>query len=178
VFTREVDIAAFAALDPLVTVPCLRLAPTLSYCYTSQMAQMPPRFTAFDGAEDMMAFAWGEQGNEWDYPLSVDGNLFDTAEMTVMSRVLPYKAPNTYEGALMRFAPVFRKRTGLCFARPKLMNVPCNKVQDEVANKAGDVSPEFLLAKWKEGLMINPLPFADYPNVGPHEEVRFSFGKR
>lgn len=176
VFTRTTDMAAFARLDPLKYIPCLRLAPTLSYCYTCQMPQRPPQMQPFD--KELLTFNWGEEANEWSYPMSVDGNLFDTAEITVLSRILTYKAPNTYEGALMRMAPVFFGRPGICFAQPRLMNIPCNKVQSEVANKAGDVSPEYLLAQWRDGYSIDPRPLAAYPNRGPHEEVPFSFVQR
>lgn len=177
VFTRPVDMAEFGALNPLDCIACLRLAPTLSYCYTTQMAQPTPPFRSF-GKGELLAFDWGVEGNEWNYPMSVDGNLFDTAEITVMSRVLAYKAPNSYEGALMRFAPAMKKRAGVCYPLPRLMNVPCNKVQDEVANVAGDISPEFLLAQWHEGLAIDPAPFDAYANRGPHEEVGFRFVPR
>lgn len=177
VFTRRLDMAEFGALNPLECIGCLRLAPTLSYSYTSQVAQKAPPFRSF-GKGELLAFDWEVEANEWSYPMSVDGNLFDTAEITVMSRISAYKAPNSYEGALMRFAPVMKRRPGVCYAQPRLMNVPCNKVQDEVANVAGDVSPEFLLAQWHEGLAIDPAPFENYANRGPHEEVTFRFVAR
>ena len=174
VFTRPTDMAAFASLDTATTLPTLRMAPTFTHSYTANQRQKPPSFRPTQGG--MLAFTWYEAGNEWAYPMSVDGNLFDTAEVTVMSRIA--KAPNTYEGALMRFAAAYRNRTGLCFPEPIILNNPCNKVQTEVANRAGSVTPEDLLRRWQSGERIAHEPFLNYPNTSPHVEVPLSFEPR
>jgi hypothetical protein len=176
VFIRPTDMAAFAALPVDTAVPSLRLAPTLNYSYTSAQAQQPPRFAPAAGG--MLSFKWGEQWNEWSYPMSVDGHLFSTAEVCVMARVAPYKAPNSFEGALMRFAPSFMARQGLCFAEPQLFNNPCNKVQSEVANLAGTISPESLLARWQAGERLALAPYLDLHVTAPHMERELVFEHR
>jgi hypothetical protein len=176
VFIRPVDMAAFAALPVDTAVPSLRLAPTLNYSYTSAQAQQPPRFTPAAGG--MLSFAWGEQWNEWSYPMSVDGHLFSTAEVCVMARTAPYKAPNSFEGALMRFASAFMGRQGLCFDKPKIFNNPCNKVQSEVANLAGTISPESLLARWQAGERLALAPYLDLHVTAPHMERELVFEAR
>ncbi len=176
VFIRPTDMAAFAALPVDTAVPSLRLAPTLNYSYTSAQAQQPPQFRP--GAGEMLSFTWGEQWNEWSYPMSVDGHLFSTAEVCVMARTAAYKAPNSFEGALMRFAPAFMGRQGLCFAAPKIFNNPCNKVQSEVANLAGSISPESLLARWQAGERLALAPYLDLHVTAPHMERDLVFEAR
>lgn len=175
-FTRPTDMASFAALDTAKYLPTLRLAPILNYSYTAAQRQLPPTFRK--GPNHMLAFTWYEAGNEWAYPMSVDGNLYSTAALTVMSRIAPFKAPNSYEGALMRFAPAFAKKEGLCFEYPKILNNPCNIVQSEVHNRAGDQSAESLLERWHAGERIALAPFDAYPTTSPHMEVPLTFEPR
>lgn len=181
IFVNPVDMAAFTAINPLEYVPSLRLHPGLSQSYTMRMAQPAPQLEPSTAHKDMQQWTWGAAGNEWDYPYSVEGHLFDTAEILMMTRASPFKAPNTYEGVLHGFAAHARPRPGLCFKTPVLFNNPCNKVQVENDNHAGltnAFSPEAMLDQWEYGKQIDFLALAGTSYPAPHWEVPMSFIQR
>ena len=137
VYVHPVDYQALADLNPLEYVISPSISPSITHVYTMQCKQTPPVFRDVPGHDDMRAFTWGEQGTIWDYPLCVVGTLFDTNEMLLMTRVADFKAPNSLEGKLMDFATDFRKRTGVCWAKAPVVNMPLNKVQVENDNLGG-----------------------------------------
>lgn len=182
IFIRPVDLKPFCAINPLDYVPSLRLAPHLSYSYTMKLPQPAPQ-TLKKSAKypAMFQFDWGDEANEWNYPFSVEGHLFDTAEIVAMSLASPFKAPNTLEGVLHSFADVCRPpngRPGLCYTTSKLVNNACNKVQTENNNHAGetvDLSPEYLLEQWQKGLMVDVMALANFANHSPCQEIPLQF---
>lgn len=176
VFINPVDMQQFAAVDATQEIRALRLAPHIQYSYTAKAAMPVPPFTC--RPDGMVEWCWGEGQQEWGYPQSVDGNLFDTKEIIAITATTLFKAPNSYEYALGQYAPVFYARKGACYAQSVLFNIPANKVQGEVANRAGDVSPAFLLQKWHEGLMIDVEALAGFANTSTHQEVPFQFVPR
>jgi hypothetical protein len=116
-----------------------------------------------------------EQGNEWSDPWSVDGQVLATAEVRVLTRLSEFEAPNTYETALKLFNDMARGRKGLCLRESAILNIPLNRVQTEVGNISGSVSPQFLLDQWNKGMMLDTAMFATHLPRAPHEEhpVRF-----
>ena len=181
IFIRDVNMAEFTSINPLEYVPSLRLAPHLNYSYTMKMPQQPPLLEKSKKYGDMLTWAWGSAGNEWNYPFSVEGHLFDTAEVVMMTRSSPFKAPNTYEGVLAGFGAVCANRPGLCYASARLFNIPANKVQTENVNHAGEVfsvTPEEFLNRWNSGQQIDVSAFTNFTPTSPHQEVPFTFTPR
>lgn len=181
IFTREYDMAEFAKFDPLKEIISLRMAPYYKRSYTMNVDQLPPKHLApSKDHKGMLEWDWShkESGNEWAYPMSVEMHLFDTQEITAMTKSLKFKAPNTYEGMLMMYRSHVQKRKGLCYEHQFLFNNPCNKVQTENDNIAGNITPEFLLEQWNKGLKIDIEPFHHIQTSAPHEEREFHFIKR
>ena len=175
IFIEDVDMHDFCQFNPREQLVSLRLAPHLNYCYTRQVTQPVPTLEPLEGHADKLTFNWGQQDNEWSYPMSVEGHLFDTLEITAMSTAAPFKAPNSYEGALMQFYHAVKNRAGICYKKSKIVNIPANKVQTENDNVAGDVSPQELLEKFMQGWRIDPRPLYGAINTAPHEEHPFTF---
>jgi hypothetical protein len=179
-FIRPVDMAQFTAVDPLKYVACLRMSPRLNFCYTLQEPTPAPELSE-NKEHGMLQWNWGDSKNEWSYPCSVDGNLFDTAEILMMSLSSPFKAPNSYEGALHSFAPALFDRPGLCYSESIILNIPCNKVQEENDNIAGletALTPEGFLTRWNNGECIDWMRLENFENTAPHQEVAIPFTKR
>jgi hypothetical protein len=178
VFIRPFDLDLARRIDPLQAVLSLRHSPHLRRSYTAGMDQAPPRFeqSRFDPA--LLQFQWFEQRNEWSDPWSVDGQVLSTAEVKVLSRLCDYKAPNSYEGELKGFNDLTVGRVGLCFPESCLLNLPINRVQQENGNRAGNVSPEFLLERWHTGWIIDTSPLAGLQPRSPHEEHPVVFKSR
>ena len=59
-----------------------------------------------------------------------------------------------------------------------VLNMPINRVQDEVSNKSGEISIDFLLDKWNKGYKINTSIFENYVPKSTHEEHSIVFQKR
>lgn len=169
VFIRPLNLKLAAQINPLEAVLSLRLSPHMRRSYTANMAQKPPHFTP-SSHKGLLEFPWFQQGNEWSYPYSVDGHIFSTAEIRVLTRLATFKAPNTYEGALMEFADLCESRTGLCYAESKILNLPLNRVQSEVANISGNITPQTLLEAWQNGQMLDFSPLLTHTPTAPHED--------
>ena len=98
--------------------------------------------------------------------------------MKVLVEELEYKAPNSFEEALQLMNPLYSKRLGLCYKESVIINNPCNKVQLENNNIAGQVSIHELNDKWVEGLRINYKEYKGIANESAHQELLLSFIER
>lgn len=177
IFINDVDMKDFCSFDPKQVMPNLRMNPDMDFSYTRQEKTLPPsNFVELEG--EKLQFKWGDASGEWNYPMSVDGHLFDTNEIIAISKCTSYKAPNTYEGALMQFYDYVKDRPAVCYTESKLFNNPCNKVQTENDNVSGDISPESLLKRWNEGECIDVSTLYGFKNTAPHQEVAFTFKQR
>ena len=116
----------------------LRLGSNTSYCYPLSRQQTIPSFYK------ECAWKWIEADGDFAYPMSLDGNVFLTKKII---EILSYIAndkfihPNVLEGSLNDFAQA-RKHVGTlaqimtCYPESsRLINNPCNRVQDLVQNK-------------------------------------------
>lgn len=178
VFIRHVDLAFATELDTSRYVLSLRHSPALTRSYTANVTQLPPKFSEFPDAPELLQFRWFEEGNEWSDPWSLDGQVLSTAEVRVMTRVSDFVAPNTYEAALKTFNNLCVERRGLCYPESKILNLPINRVQNEIDNLSGDISPEFLLSQWNKGMMLDTEELRSHIPKSPHEEHAVSFIKR
>lgn len=159
VFVNRIDMDRHASIDPREGLLNVVMSPSLTHCYTTQRSMEVPEFNKVKGHPELLEFAWGSSTDMWDYPMMVDGTLFDTAEIRLMAKLTEYKAPNSFEGALMEFAHGYRQRKGYCYSKCIVINLPLNKVQTENANHAGSSGVEALLQTWQEGMEIDPTPF-------------------
>lgn len=183
VFVNKIDMNVHATIDPQEALLNLVLSPQLTHCYTTLRSMDVPNFTAVKGHKELREFKWGASTDMWNYPMMVDGTLFSTREMRVMAAHTHYKAPNSFEGALMEFAHGFRQRKGYCYSKAVLVNLPLNKVQTENANHAGGSGVEALLEAWNEGLAIDPTPyygmdFTGFKTIEPMNEITVAMVKR
>jgi len=178
IFIRNVDLDIAGKIDPNHLILSLRHSPNLRRSYTANTNQMPPRLSTSKLGVGMLEFNWFEEGCEWSDPWSLDGQVLSTAELRVISRLSDFNAPNSYENALKTFNDFAKGRAGVCFSESKILNLPINRVQNEVSNQSGNVSPEFLLQKWNEGMMLDTTSFEKHVPLSPHEEHVMKFMKR
>ena len=180
IFIENVDMQDYAKFDTNCFFPSLRLGLNLKKCYTYQKSQpIPPRID--DKINDLDKFCWQMQKGtyDWAIPFSVDGNLFSTKEITLLSRNIPFSSPNSFEGNLLPFTKIFKYRYGVCYTKSKLMNIPCNMVQDYcTSNIHGVLHQDMLLEKWNEGLQIDRDAFKGIVNESAHQDLNISFKKR
>lgn len=159
-FIDRFDLQDVLSFNYFQVVPSVIKGTDLTYCYVQGKEYALPEFIqpAFNLPNGMKCWEWGqaEEGSDWAYPLSLDTTFYDTREIRAMIKQAEYKGPNSLESALHElYAPVFLQRKGVCYDRSKYVNIVCNVVNTEHANRnTGKHSIESLLKKWEEGYRI------------------------
>jgi len=157
-------------------IPSLRLGSNICHSYMTDEHEGLPKLS---NKSNMLTWKWSEGGIDWSYPLSLDGNIFSRSEMFELLKVLEFHSPNTLEQALQTYNDRFRKRKGICFYNPVLVNIPCNKVQtDYTDNRSGDVDVSFLADQWDSGMRIRVEDYQELNVNSVHAELPITFVKR
>jgi hypothetical protein len=131
----------------------LRLAPHLTYCYTMNRPQTLPFFEATPG---LLRWRWTDGHLDWAYPLSLDGHVFDAAEMATLIGICSFRSPNTLETALQEHCDAYLRGYpyGFCYRESRVINVPWNTVQTDYDNRNEGDSIEAFLEHWEAGKQI------------------------
>lgn len=175
-FIRPMDLHDWKNIDTAEYIPSIRLGKNIDYSYAHQHAQPVPALKATD--HDLYTWNWMDGEYDWGYPLSVDGNIFSRAEMLALIKSISFKAPNSLERELQRARPFFLQRKGITYGLPRIVNNPCNKVQVEIDNPSGNVSPEYLLQKWNDGYELDIDKYDAIKTNSVHQELELIFKKR
>lgn len=172
VFTEPLDINDLLRFNPDRFVPSLRMGKNLSRCYVVQQGQPLPPFEkkAVDDP-DKIVWQWSRGALDWSYPLSVDGHFFARREVAAMAALIPFSAPNSFEDRLQVFRPLFLNRLGIGYEKSKVVNIPCNRVQNEIPNLSGNTHPDILLEKWRQGYRLKYEDIYGLANESVHQEV-------
>lgn len=180
VFLRPVDFAVLSAWPLGPYMPSLRLAPQITWNWLwDRPVQVPPlRLLDARGGLHTWRYADAVGMMDWNFPVSLDGDVFVRAELEEMIRHVGFVAPNSFEHALTVYLSTLRRRSGLCFDQPRLVNLPLNRVQKEIANRAGEVAPELLLEHWQRGLMLDVAALYDAPTTSVHAPLPVAFRPR
>ncbi|QWD07838.1 hypothetical protein G6689_01700 [Polynucleobacter paneuropaeus] len=178
IFIDELDLEIAERIDSSLGILSLRLSPRLTRSYTSNRNQLPPKFLPSEIQSDLLKFKWFDKGCEWSDPWSVDGNIYSTAEIKVLTRISRFSAPNSYEDCLKLFADLAKNRIGYCFKNGKILNLAINRVQNERVNASGDITADYLLEKWNDGFQMDRTRFESYQPNSPHEEHSIEFRRR
>ena len=104
-------------------------------------------------------------GGYWNYPMSVDGHIYQIEEMFEYARELAYldnikdwdQTPNSFESALQRFAAITKPFQAV-YKESCVVNSPNNRVQDTILNNKGqffDISALKLLDLFNQGKRID-----------------------
>ena len=176
IFVDKVDFENLKSINLRRFVFSLRHGISLKYSYmVSRPQSLPPYYTI----ESFIMWKWFKGDRVWGYPLSVDGHLYLTQEILTMAKLISFKAPNTFEGNLQRFTRLYKRmKDGMAFQYPKIVNVPVNRVQNEVQNRCGEIHQKELLKLWNEGKRINIDRFLGHRPVSAHEEIPLVFEER
>lgn len=178
-FIEDVDMEDFAKFNTDKFVPSLRMGANLSECFPLQRMQPRPEFLPYLSEEpDKIVWRWDQGIYDWGYPLSLDGHLFSTREITAMTELISFKAPNSYESNLQRFRWLFLSRLGAGYCKSKIVNIACNKVQSENDNICGDIHQEYLLEQWHKGFQMDYRQLYGFINKSAHQNIKFDLIER
>jgi|GEM_PF-997787 len=98
------------------------------------------------------------KSNAWNYPFSLDGNIYHLDRIRSIISSVDFKAPNSLEAAMhaYRHVPwVKRIRTGLACVPPCVVNNPLNRVQTEGETAHKNIDPAWINACYLRGQRID-----------------------
>jgi len=151
------------AHDPDIVCLSLRMCPRMDYCYTRDHASAIPPF------ERGTVWNWTLGEYDWHYPMSLDGNIFRSAEMVPLMRSLDFFNPNSLEARLAE-SPL-PNPLAICFTESKVINLPVNRVQDTAPNRHGSEDAETLNSRFLGYQRISERTVAGVRNPSPHHEL-------
>lgn len=178
VFRRPLDLCEITERYwPWSTVFSPRLGKNTIRCYTRNTPQKLPNFLSQQ--EGKLWWRWSDGDQDFAYPLSLDGNLFSTAEFRALLNLISFKAPNSLEKNLQVFSPLFVNRLGLTFDESLLVNIPDNRVQNEVLNRANSIDGAIkCIENWNNGNMIDLGNIVSTIPSGAHDPIKYRWIKR
>lgn len=153
-----------------------RLGKNVTYCYT---LNCPNVLKPLSEDDKFICWDWTLHYADYSYPLSVDGHVFRTKEITKLTRLTTFNSPNTFEGGLQMFDN-FPKNKMMAYKESRLVNTPNNIVNTTHPNRSGssdEMTSRELNRKYLMGEVID-LDSMDFSNIiGCHQEIKFGFKK-
>lgn len=146
----------------------LRMHPDISYCYTQRAPSPGPKLS------EWLTWEWRDLPGDWGYPLSVDFTIFRTNRIYQKILDFSYQNPNTFEGIFAAKFEVLESKM-ICYPKPRMVNIPVNKVQTANGNHCGNISAESLNEKYLEGKRIDMDKIEFNEMNAPHVEAKFHF---
>lgn len=155
----------------------LRLGVDLNYCYSMCCEQPIPKF--HDKWGQILKFYHRNEVGDWGYPFSLDGNIFNRKEFAHRAFSYPFTSPNHLESRLSTQKSIVLDDAVGCYEKPKLFNIPDNRVQNDFQNRYETQDGErLLLDKWNDGMKIDIEKLKRIPHNSCHFPVEFEFAKR
>ena len=177
-FIEKFDLVNFANLTTFYSVPSMRMGLNLSKSYVVQKVQPLPAIVPFvsgntiaDSKDELTCWRWCNGELDWGYPLSVDGHLFLRKEIMAFAANTEFDSPNTFEGNMQQHLPQFSNRFGIGYEKSRMVNIPYNRVQNDVENIHANVHQDYMLEKWQAGYRINRNSYYGMANESVHQEM-------
>lgn len=177
IFKNFINLSVLDKVNIRTCVFSLRHGTHLSHSYVVNRSQKLPFFSESSFSSEVIEWKWSLGELDWGYPLSVDGHLFDISEARFWVNNLNFKSPNTFELSLQIFKRFYFLKKGMAFRNSIILNIPCNKVQDDIQNFHGNLHQSELLNLWNNGYRIDHLSFQNILNKSVHEELEFKIIK-
>ena len=132
----------------------LRLGTHLCECYSMGSAQKLPPLVKVEPNAYMWVFSQGQ--HDWAYPHTVDLTLYRKKDVKPYLYAFSYHSPNSLEGIWACNGHRIMHKQGLCYACSKIVNIPLNRVQNEIKNRAMEfMSPAELLEQFNNKKKID-----------------------
>lgn len=144
----------------------LRLGLNLTY---SKIINKPQKLPKLSHYYDFYSWSWKEGVMDWGYPFSLDGNIFSYKFIVAFIEKIKFKAPNSLENSLSK-SRIADNIKGLCANESILVNLPFNRVQNEVENWSGNVDVHMLTAQFLNGDRIDFLKYENRLISSVHED--------
>lgn len=133
----------------------LRLGTHLTHCYPVNSFQKVPNGNVNSDLQ-VFIWPWRDAQFDWNYPLSVDGHIFRRSDVSSWTTRLNFKNPNKFEESLQVIPRIFPlSDIGCSFLNSKVVNIPSNRVQNEILNRNEEESIDDSYESWMSGKEID-----------------------
>ncbi len=135
----------------------------------------------FSKTEELLEWRWKIQRKKsttWNYPLSVDGNIYHAVRMQQILKDITFAAPNSFESAMhdYRKSKWVRQITkALSPVKPSLFNNPLNKVQTEGKTWHKSIDPNFINDKYLDDQLIDNSKLYNCNPIDTHHDCGLNF---
>lgn len=160
----------------------LSLGKNVTQCYTVSVDQdykLPPFKTV---TPEIITWKFEDGLYYWNYPHCFDMTIFRKIDIKDALFTLDYNSPNSLDQAWYYKPGDAQKKSGLCFASSKMINIPINMVQETPSGKYTRntelATPKELLEIFSEELKIDIAPFHGYIGQSLHVPLTPTFIKR
>jgi hypothetical protein len=152
----------------------LRLYEGITECYATNSPSEPPTFVKGN------VWCWYGAKGDWGYPYSLDGNIYRTLDICHKLQNSEFLNPNQLEAVMnvnnmssVGLGSPSRPAYMICYKKDsKLVNIPANRVQDEFANRVGNImSPQEMNELFLTGNQISLDTVKDLANKTVHVEL-------
>lgn len=144
----------------------LRLWKGIDHCYATNSPNSIPKFVKG------CIWNWTNAEGDWNYPMSVDGNIYRTNFIFDKINNINFKNPNQLEAGLSATAERSKSYLSCYVDESKLLNIPANIVQQTYANRHGNiVSVEELNDCFLNSQRLSYQHVLNYQNNTVHVEI-------
>ncbi|WP_153304387.1 hypothetical protein [Desulfosudis oleivorans] len=115
----------------------------------------------FDRRDELLEWQWRIQrkaSTTWNYPFSVDGNIYHVGRMQQVMRHIRFVAPNSFESAMHDYRKtrwVRKRNRAIAPVEPVIVNNPLNRVQTEGETWHKQLDPAAINEKYLAGLVLD-----------------------
>jgi hypothetical protein len=149
----------------------LRLGLTLSASKIVHKLQSLPNLQKKDS---FYSWRWNDEKLDWGYAFSLDGNIFPAEFIVPKIQHSEFKGPNSLEGALSKIK-ISNSINGLCSGQSILVNLPFNRVQNEVSNWSANLNVDDLINRYFKGDRIDTSSYRNRIVTSVHEDWEIKF---
>jgi len=151
-------------LDNNTVCISLRMHPNISYCYSAN-------FNTGKNIIQNNKWEWKGKSGDWGYPMSLDGHVFMSEDILPILNKLNYNNPNSLE-YILSCNPI-NKNYMYCFEKPKIINIPYNRVQNVFINRSQNKDVLEMNDLFLEGLRLEEPILTNFNS--PHVEYEFNW---
>ena len=151
----------------------LRLGKNLSYCYPCEKNQPIPPLQPIN--PDIFSWQFNHASMDWGYPHTVDMTIYRKSDVLRILQAIPFTYPNTLECAWSGQAHKIITRTGLCYNKSQIVNIPANRIQQGFHSKSMDIDPRYLLQIFNKRKKIDIKPLHKIDNKSAHMTYNFGY---
>ena len=136
---------------------------------------------AFQRSDSFLEWKWKilkRRSNNWNYPFSVDGNIYHLIRMQQIMRHIAFAAPNSFESAMhdyRRTRWVRQIKSAIAPAEPVIVNNPLNRVQAEGETWHTNMDIDRINEKYLDGFVLDNARLYGCTPTDAHHDLGLHF---